>query len=128
MKTIEVITQKRDELVNITPLVQTAVEDLGILDGHVTLYVPHTTCGLTISENVDPDVAADLLASLESAIPWSWSAYKHRGGNSAAHIKSSIVGASLNLIVEGGDIKLGVWQGVFLCEFDGPRTRQVWIG
>ena len=128
MQTIEVMTQERDELDNITPLVQTAVEALGIIDGHVTLFVPHTTCGLTISENVDPDVAADTLAALESAVPWSWSVYKHRGGNSAAHIKSSIVGASLNLIVEGGDIKLGVWQGVFLCEFDGPRTRQVWIG
>jgi secondary thiamine-phosphate synthase enzyme len=128
MMTIEVITQSRNEMVNITDLVQSAVGDLGLIDGHITLYAPHTTCGLTITENADPDVGGDMMMQLDAVVPWSQSHYKHRGGNSAAHIKSSLVGCSLSMLVEGGELKLGVWQGVFLCEFDGPRTRHVWVG
>lgn len=128
MKIIEVITQSRNEMVNITDLVQSAVGDLGLLDGQITLYAPHTTCGLTITENVDADVGDDLMMQLDTLVPWSRNHYKHTGGNSAAHIKSSLVGCSLSMLVEGGDVKLGVWQGVFLCEFDGPRTRHIWVG
>lgn len=128
MRIIEVITQSRNEMVNITDLVQSAVGDLDIIDGQITLYAPHTTCGLILTENADPDVGDDLMAQLDNMVPWSQGLYKHRGGNSAAHIKAALVGCSLSMLVEGGDIKLGVWQGIYLCEFDGPRTRHVWVG
>ncbi len=128
VKKIEVITTKKSEMVNITALVQQIVSDLFPPDGTITVFVPHTTCGITITENIDTDVGIDTLAALDAAVPWSQPFYKHNGGNSAAHIKTSMIGNSLSLIVDGGDIQLGIWQGIFLCEFDGPRTRHIWVG
>ena len=93
----------------------------------VTVFTPHTTCGLTINENEDPDVVADLLRQLDVLAPARQPFYAHAGGNSAAHIKTTLVGSSVQLIVAYGNIQLGMWQGLYLCEFDGPRIRHVWV-
>ena len=127
MKHFDVATRTRDQLVNITSLVQQSVSAMGIVDGTVTVFVPHTSCGLTLNENTDPDVAEDLLRQLDAMIPWRQPFYKHSEGNSAAHLKASLMGSSLELFVVCGHLQFGVWQGVFLCEFDGPRTRRVWV-
>ncbi len=128
MRKIEVITTEKSEMVNITALVQQVVSDLMPPDGAMTVFVPHTTCGITITENIDADVGLDTLAALDAAVPWKQPFYKHKGGNSAAHIKTSMTGNSISLLIEGGEIQLGIWQGIFLCEFDGPRTRHIWVG
>ena len=120
-------TSKRSEFVDITRQVQNAVSDLGIKDGAVTVYVPHTTAGVTINEHADPDVARDMLYYLDKTVPWDDSNYRHGEGNTAAHIKAGMMGSSAGVLVEGGRLKLGTWQGIFFCEFDGPRERQVWI-
>ncbi|MDD4017896.1 MAG: secondary thiamine-phosphate synthase enzyme YjbQ [Kiritimatiellae bacterium] len=127
MKFFDVQSRTRDQFVNITAQVQQTVHALGISEGTVTVFVPHTTCGLTINENADPDVAADMLKQLEAMVPLQQPFYKHAEGNSAAHIKASLMGCSLQVIVTNGHIDLGVWQGIYLCEFDGPRARRVWV-
>ena len=127
MKFFDVQTRTRDQFVNVTAQVQQTVHALGISEGTVTVFVPHTTCGLTINENADPDVAADMLKQLEAMVPLQQPFYKHAEGNSAAHIKASLMGCSLQVIVTNGHIDLGVWQGIYLCEFDGPRARRVWV-
>ena len=127
MKYFDVPTRARDQFVNITAQVQQAVKELGIADGIITLFTPHTTCGLTINEHADPDVVTDMLQQLDAMIPWQQPFYAHAEGNSAAHLKASLMGCSLQVLVTGGHIELGVWQGVYLCEFDGPRTRRVWV-
>jgi secondary thiamine-phosphate synthase enzyme len=96
------------------------------MDGLLIAFVPHTTAGITINENADPAVKSDILASLEKAIPFNDN-YRHLEGNSAAHIKATLVGSSVQVIVEGGQLKLGTWQSVFFAEFDGPRRRNLWI-
>lgn len=120
----EVRTRRRDEMVDITDQVHKAVASSGVREGAATVFVPHTTAGVTINENADPDVVHDVLAVLDRAAPWRWEAYEHGEGNSAAHAKSSIVGCSTTLPVVGGQIVLGTWQGVYFCEFDGPRSRR----
>jgi len=127
MKYFDVPTRTRDQFVNITAQVQQAVRDLGVTEGAVTVFVPHTTCGLTINENADPDVVSDMLKQLDLLAPHRQPFYEHAEGNSAAHLKASLMGCSLHLIVTCGHIDLGVWQGLYLCEFDGPRTRRVWV-
>jgi len=127
MKFFDVPTRTRDQFVNITAQVQQAVRDLGISEGAVTVFVPHTTCGLTVNENADPDVVSDMLKQLDLMVPHRQSFYEHAEGNSAAHLKASLMGCSLHLIVTCGHVDLGVWQGLYLCEFDGPRTRRVWV-
>ena len=127
MKFFDVQSRTRDQFVNVTAQVQQAVQALGIAEGVITVFVPHTTCGLTINENADPDVAADMLKQLDAMVPLQQAFYKHAEGNSAAHIKASLMGCSLQVIVTNGHIDLGVWQGIYLCEFDGPRTRRVWV-
>jgi len=92
----------------------------------VTVFVPHTTAGITINENADPDVTADMETALEKAVPWS-AGYRHGEGNAAAHVKASQMGASVQVLVEDGRLQLGTWQALYFCEFDGPRTRKVWI-
>ena len=126
MRYFTIHTASRDCFTNITPLVAQAVEDLGTRDGVVTVFVPHTTCGVTINENADPDVVTDMLAALGRMVPQE-AGYCHREGNSAAHVKASLMGASVQVIVDGGRLQLGTWQGIYLCEFDGPRTRRVWV-
>jgi len=117
-------THDRSEMIDITSDVRRAVEASGVSDGTVVVYVPHTTAGVTINENADPDVIHDVLAALDKAVPWRESFYAHCEGNSAAHVKSSMVGCSATVPVVGGRITLGTWQSVFFCEFDGPRTRR----
>jgi len=121
----EVRTASRDQFVDVTARVQEAVSESGIRDGTVTVYVPHTTAGVTVNENADPDVIHDVLGALDQAVPWRQGFYRHGEGNSAAHVKSSLVGCSTTVPVVGGRMTLGTWQAIFFCEFDGPRTRRV---
>jgi len=127
MKSFDVSTLTHDQFINITDRVQQAVKELGITEGTVTVFTPHTTCGLTINENADPDVVSDMLQQLDRMVPWTQPFYAHSEGNSAAHVKASLMGCSLQVIVANGHVNLGVWQGLYLCEFDGPRTRHVWV-
>jgi secondary thiamine-phosphate synthase enzyme len=127
MVRVEVRTSARAELVDVTDRVRAAVRDAGLARGAVLVYCPHTTAGVTIQENADPDVQRDLLLALENAVPEraARGSYRHAEGNSAAHVKSSLVGASQLVPVEDGALVLGTWQGVYLCEFDGPRRREL---
>ncbi len=124
---LTVETRAACELVDVTDQVRRALSAAGARDGALVIYVPHTTAGVTIQENADPDVQRDLLLALENAVPSraGRGAYRHAEGNSDAHVKASLVGSSATVIVEGGAPVLGTWQGVYLCEFDGPRRRTV---
>src|ERR671936_1599788 len=124
---LDVPTRARCELVEITDLVRSAVERAGAREGAVIVYSPHTTAGITIQENADPDVRRDLLLALENAVPDAPArgAYRHAEGNSPANVMTSIIGASQLVPIEGGSLALGTWQGIYLCEFDGPRARHV---
>lgn len=113
-------------MINLDRQVQQAVSESDVKSGHCTIFVPHTTAAVTINENADPDVRRDIVAELNKVIPFQ-DEYHHAEGNSAAHIKSSLVGASETVIVDGGRLALGTWQSIFFCEFDGPRQRRVWI-
>lgn len=124
MKNLTVHSQKQNELIEITAEVQRCIRDSGVKSGLAMLFVPHTTAAVTINENADPDVITDLLAELDKIVPLQ-DGYLHAEGNSAAHIKSTLVGASETLIINEGQAFLGRWQGIYFCEFDGPRTRQV---
>lgn len=126
MERIELRTKQRSEFLNITAQVQAAVNRLERENGTTTVFVPHTTAGITINESADPDVIADIIATLDRLIPWHGT-YRHGEGNAAAHVKSSLVGSSVTVAVVGGRLRLGTWQGIFFCEFDGPRNREVWI-
>jgi secondary thiamine-phosphate synthase enzyme len=126
MKQFSLRTRGRTQFVDITGEVQAAVSALGLRDGVVTVFAPHTTAGLTINEHADPDVAADLAAALDRMVPWD-AGYEHAEGNAAAHVKASLVGSSVRVLVAGGRLRLGTWQGIFFCEFDGPREREVWV-
>jgi len=117
-------TSSRDEMIDITREVQRVVGDSGVAEGMATVCVPHTTAGVTINENADPDVVHDILVALDEAVPWRQRFYQHSEGNSAAHVKSSMVGCSAVVPVSDGRLVLGTWQAVFFCEFDGPRTRR----
>jgi secondary thiamine-phosphate synthase enzyme len=123
---IKVKTASREELKDITSEVKRAVNESGVEDGIVVLYVPHTTAGVTINESADPDVATDIIGQLENIAPRD-KGYRHREGNADAHIKSSLIGNTARIFVENGNLKLGTWQGVFFAEFDGPRSRKVWL-
>jgi len=124
---LEIATRAASELVEITALVRAALRRSGVESGVLVAYVPHTTAGITVQENADPDVRADLLLALANAVPARppGGAYRHAEGNSDAHVKASLVGSSATVLVDRGDLVLGTWQGVYLCEFDGPRTRKV---
>jgi secondary thiamine-phosphate synthase enzyme len=127
MKQFSVHTARRTQFVDITDQVQDAADELGCREGAVTVFVPHTTAGITINEHADPDVVTDLAAALDRMVPWN-GPYEHSEGNSAAHIKASLMGSSVRVLVAGGRLQLGTWQGIFLCEFDGPREREVRVG
>ncbi len=124
---LDVSTGARRELLEITPLVRSAVRQAGLRDGAVLVYCPHTTAGVTIQENADPDVRRDLLLALETAIPDAppRGRWLHAEGNSPAHVKAALLGASQLVPVADGDLELGTWQGIYLCELDGPRARHV---
>ncbi|MEJ5257013.1 MAG: secondary thiamine-phosphate synthase enzyme YjbQ [Fervidobacterium sp.] len=126
LKKTSVKTSKRVEFIEITNEVRKFVSESGIREGIVVIYVPHTTCGVTVNEHADPSVVGDMIRHLGKLIPED-AGYSHLEGNSDAHIKTSIIGSSLTLIISGGNLVLGTWQGVFLCEFDGPRTRDVYM-
>ncbi len=123
---ITVRTASRTQFVDITRDIQDAVRASGLADGLCTVFVPHTTAGITINENADPDVTADLIDALNKLAPQS-AHYRHAEGNSDSHLKASLMGSSVNVLVEGGRLVLGAWQSVYFCEFDGPRTRQVYV-
>lgn len=127
MKIISLQTKSRTQFVDLTEAVRAAAQELGLERGAVQVFVPHTTAGVTINEHADPDVMADLGEALERLVPWAQD-YRHAEGNAAAHVKASLMGAAVRVPVEDGRLRLGTWQGVFFCEFDGPRTREVWIG
>ena len=124
-KTFEVRTSGRDDFLDITPRLQQVVVESKVSRGLLSVYVPHTTAGVTINENADPDVVHDILAALDQAVPWRQPFYQHGEGNSAAHVKSSMVGCQTAIPIVGGQLALGTWQGVYFAEFDGPRTRRV---
>ena len=127
MVEIEVRTSRRTELVPITDIVRKAVQESGTKDGICTVYVPHTTAAVTINENADPTVPRDILHVIDRIIPFADSGYGHAEGNSAAHVKASLFGSSETIPFRDGRLVLGTWQGVTFCEFDGPRTRKVYI-
>ena len=121
---LTVKSKARTQLIDITSEIQKAVRSSGIFEGLCMLYVPHTTAAITINESADPSVASDIMMVLNEVIPWK-ADYRHLEGNSPAHIKSTLVGASEIIAIENGSLVLGTWQGIFFCEFDGPRTRNL---
>jgi secondary thiamine-phosphate synthase enzyme len=123
---LPVTTRQHTQMVDITAEVQRVVAGNGTQDGVALIFCPHTTAGLTINENADPSVCTDIMETLERMVPWRAN-YRHTEGNAAAHVKSSLVGHSLTVLVEAGRLVLGTWQGIFFCEFDGPRSRQVLV-
>ncbi len=126
MNSIEIRTDAREILVDITAEVERIVAASGVKSGVCVVTVPHTTAGVTVNENADPDVRADIVMMMRRLVPDS-ADFSHTEGNGPAHVKTALVGSSTTLVVEGGRLKLGTWQAVYLCEFDGPRTRQVWV-
>jgi secondary thiamine-phosphate synthase enzyme len=129
LKTLKfrVPTQHRNQLVEVTERIGELLKKESVDDAVVVVYSPHTTAGVCIQENADPDVKTDLLAKLEAMIPKSEGYYRHAEGNSDSHLKTVLTGNSVNLLVESGKLLLGQWQGVYLCEFDGPRERELWV-
>ncbi|HET6362497.1 MAG TPA: secondary thiamine-phosphate synthase enzyme YjbQ [Gemmatimonadota bacterium] len=125
MREIQVRTRARRELLDITGQVAAAARETGG-DGAWLVFVPHTTAGVTINEGADPAVAEDILTALETAVPED-QPWKHAEGNSTAHVLTTLVGSSVLVAVEDGELELGTWQAIFLCEFDGPRSRKVWL-
>lgn len=127
METIQVRTTDRDQMVELTSQVRAMVRQNGIRQGSVVVYVPHTTAGVTINENADPDVVHDFLGQLDQMVPWNQPFYRHGEGNSAAHVKASMMGSSVTVLIKDGSLVLGQWQGIWFCEFDGPRQRHVHV-
>ncbi len=125
MPEFSVKTTRRSELIDITAQVASVVEASGLAEDVAHVYVPHTTCGITINEAADPSVAADILMYLDELVPRDHPKYRHAEGNTDAHIKASLMGSSVTVFIEGSRLLLGTWQGIFLGEFDGPRTRRV---
>ncbi len=123
---IDIGTGAQTELVDITDKVKQAVHQLGIGSGILVIYCPHTTGAVTVNEGADPAVRRDVIAVLNQIVPWHFD-YRHLEGNSPAHVKASLIGESVQIIVEDGKLMLGTWQRIFFCEFDGPRKRRVWV-
>lgn len=126
MITLDITTRQREDMLDITALIQQAIRKAGVSRGIAYLHVPHTTSAITINENADPDVVHDLLLGLQRLAPRD-AGYRHAEGNSDAHLKSSLLGVDQTLLIEGGEPVLGTWQGIYFCEFDGPRRRQLHI-
>lgn len=126
MREISLQTGDRTDFVDLTSKVQSAVTELGVGEGVVVVFNPHTTAAVTINEGADPDVVRDMSVALDRIVPWR-DGYHHAEGNSAAHIKASMFGSSVTVIVSGGRLQLGTWQKIWFCEFDGPRRRGIWV-
>ena len=124
--TLNVRTDRHTQMKDITAQVRDAVRESGVKDGLCMVFIPHTTAAVTINENADPDVVRDLNMELDKIVPWE-DGYQHMEGNSAAHLKSSMIGASEQIIIEDGRLVLGTWQGIYFCEYDGPRNRKAII-
>jgi secondary thiamine-phosphate synthase enzyme len=120
-------TANRSQMVDITKMIAKIIRQKNMIRGYVNIFIPHTTAGITIQENADPDVQHDILAKLDAMIPKQESFYKHGEGNSDSHLKASMMGSSVTVHIEGGQLQLGQWQGIYFMEFDGPRNREVWI-
>ncbi|MBR5701900.1 MAG: secondary thiamine-phosphate synthase enzyme YjbQ [Oscillospiraceae bacterium] len=123
---LSVNTTKHTQMTDITGMIRKAVEESEVRNGICTVFVPHTTAAVTINENADPDVVRDFTAELGKIVPWE-DGYRHMEGNSAAHLKASMIGFSQQIIVDEGKLVLGTWQGIWFCEFDGPRSRSVYV-
>lgn len=126
MQKLSMRTAKRTEIIDITEKIKSIVEKSGIKSGICVVFCPHTTAGITINENHDPSIKPDLLFALEKIVP-IYKEFRHSEGNSDAHVKSSLMGSSLNLIIEDGKLVIGQWQGLFFGEFDGPRNREIFV-
>jgi len=126
VETIHINTTKRTQLIDITSKVSEVVKRSNVKDGVCLVYVPHTTAAVTINENADPSVSEDIINIINEIVPWRYD-YKHLEGNSPAHIKATLIGPSITIIIENGHLSLGTWQGIFFCEFDGPRNRRVLV-
>ncbi len=124
---IEIRSKEHAELIPVTREVQQAIIHQHWKQGILTLFVPHTTAGVIIQEQADPNVACDIIYALGKAVPWNDPKYRHAEGNTAAHVKAAMLGTSAQCLVENGKPVLGTWQGIFFCEFDGPRNRQLWL-
>ncbi len=124
---LAVRSDSRSQMLDVTAEVAGVLDRSGIAEGLLVVHVPHTTAAVTVNENADPDVVHDMLAALDAAVPWRQGFYRHGEGNSAAHVKSSMVGCSQTLLVTGGQLVLGTWQGIWFCEFDGPRHRRLLV-
>ncbi len=124
IQTFQVRTSKQTEFIDITHSVQEAVQKTGVREGVCIIFIPHTTAAITINENADPSVSKDIIMELNKIVPFE-DRYQHTEGNSPAHIKASLIGCSQTVFVESGKLALGTWQGIFFCEFDGPRSRKV---
>ncbi|OAS87085.1 MULTISPECIES: secondary thiamine-phosphate synthase enzyme YjbQ [Metabacillus] len=120
-------TSMRDEMIDVTKIVQAFVNESRIQEGTVLIYCPHTTAGITINENADPDVKSDMMRRFDEIYPWNVVKDMHAEGNTAAHMKASTVGASQTVIISNGRLLLGTWQGIYFCEFDGPRQRTFYM-
>ncbi|WP_379132542.1 secondary thiamine-phosphate synthase enzyme YjbQ [Paenibacillus sp. sgz500958] len=127
LHTFEISTSKRDEMRDITREIISTVTKSGIQNGIAVVYCPHTTAGIAINENADPDVKHDVLMRLNEVYPWEHPQYRHAEGNTSSHLKSITTGASQSIIIHDGELLLGRWQGVYFCEFDGPRRRQYFL-
>jgi secondary thiamine-phosphate synthase enzyme len=126
MNEITVQSKSRTGFIDVTSAVQQFADGNGMKDGLITVFVPHTTAGVTINENADPDVTADMETVLDRMVPWD-GGYRHSEGNTAAHVKASLMGSSVQVIVKDGKLRLGTWQSIYFCEFDGPRMRKIWL-
>lgn len=126
MYSFTVHTKEHTQFVRIDASVQEIVDKSGVASGVAHVFVPHTTAGITINENADPDVVSDFIKILERVVPWE-GGYAHAEGNSAAHVKASMMGFSQQILIDNGRLRFGTWQSIYFCEFDGPRTRTVWV-
>lgn len=126
-QSVSIQTSQRSEMIDVTDRVRQIVRAQNVLDGMAMVYIPHTTAACTINENADPDVRHDMLQKLDTLIPKKESFYKHAEGNSDSHVKTSLVGNSVTVLIENGQLVLGRWQGIYFCEFDGPRQRQMLV-
>lgn len=127
MRSFELFTDRRDGMIDITCQVREAIKQSGVKEGMAIVYCPHTTAGIAINENADPDVVRDVLRRLDEVFPWHHAEDRHAEGNTAAHLKSMYMGTSQTVLIGGGQPILGTWQGIYFCEFDGPRTRRFMV-